>query len=255
MSSWSLPFAPSKIKPTVNITAPRLNNTRVKVSWSEPGITEYQEMVAPHLARIQQLWHEAPSKSSLSLLIKSTDHLLTKAASETNKTIDLGSKPAPRSSKTPRPIKLSQNALIRQYNHIKHQEKRGTSPQVIADLKIKYKDSKIQHRRLVRYHSAQDSIKRDTHLHSVLSKNPSSLFRSLKLGKSCDAGNIQELTVRDRTYLGKNVPDGFFDSVAHLKSLDRESRYKLIVLTQGYPATEGEGVHPQPKQILLLLKY
>ena len=59
-----------------------------------------------------------------------------------------------------------------------------------------------------------------------MSKNPSSLFRTLKLGKSCDAGNIQELTVRDRTYLGKNVPDGFFDSVAHLKSLDREALAK-----------------------------
>ena len=34
-----------------------------------------------------------------------------------------------------------------------------------------------------------------------------------------------------------------------------KSRVQRGFLTQGYPATEGEGVHPQPKQILLLLKY
>ena len=220
MSSWILPSAPIDIYSTNNIKASRIDNTRVKVTWSESGIKEYQLLVRSHLLRLQSLWLESPTKSCLSLFIQSTNHILTSTAAKTNKTKSLASYSPPRSQTTPNQVKKSQKSLLQQHRNLNSITFKSSSQCIQTELKCKYYQAKSQHQRLVRMNNAQDYIKRDEKNHTVLSSNPSDLYKSIRNTKSCRAGEIQRLTVRDRTYLGENVADGFYDSLSNLKSID-----------------------------------
>ena len=221
ISAWSPPSAPDPTSTSSNITAPRVNNTRVKISWSEEGIIEYEKLVASQLLRLQNLWLGTPSRSSISLLFQSTNNILTTAAASTNKEVRLNSAISPRSSSTPKPIRMSQKALLSQYKRLKRAEANLEDLEVISNLKNKYHYSKRAHRRLERMSKAQESVSRDEKLHSILSENPSLLYSSLRTSKKCSTGKIQKLLVKDRTYLGETVPDGFYDSISELKSLDQ----------------------------------
>ena len=62
---------------------------------------------------------------------------------------------------------------------------------------------------------------RDERLHSVLSDNPSALFSQIRAAKSSSSSaKLHTLTVDEKTYVEDSVPDGFFDSLASLKSPD-----------------------------------
>ena len=93
----------------------------------------------------------------------------------------------------------------------------------LLDLKTKYNASKTKHKRLLRYQNVQESIERDKMLDSIRSGNPSALYKSIKRNKNGKTNEIQKLTVRDRLYLGDDVPDGFYDSLSHLKTIDRST--------------------------------
>ena len=45
----------------------------------------------------------------------------------------------------------------------------------------------------------------------------------MKISKRSKAGRISKLKVGDKTYLGENVKDGFFDSISSLKTRDTEA--------------------------------
>ena len=72
-----------------NIVAPTIPNSRVKVIWSDDGIEEYQALVIPQLARIQEQWLSSPSRTTVSLLLESTNNVLISCAAVTNRTIRL----------------------------------------------------------------------------------------------------------------------------------------------------------------------
>jgi hypothetical protein len=61
--------------------------------------------------------------------------------------------------------------------------------------------------------------KRDTLLHSVLSSDPSKLYKVV----SSSQPTLHNLQVGDRTYIGQAVPDGFFDALSALKVPDPNS--------------------------------
>ena len=77
-----------------NIVAPTIENNRVKVIWSDDGKRQYQDLVAPHLSRLQELWLSSSSRTSISLLLESTNNLLIYCAAKSNRTVALNSKPA-----------------------------------------------------------------------------------------------------------------------------------------------------------------
>ena len=199
VSEWNLP--PVSIKPinTTNIKAPRLSNERAKVLWSEAGILEYKNLVAPQLTRIQNLWLDtpSPSRSSLKLLLQSTNNILTTTASITNKTIDLGKSFSPRSKPIPKLLRISQKSLLQKHRELKHAEKTSATTDKILQLKLEHKQLKSQVRKLERQTNAIEGINRDELLFSICSDNPSLLYKSVRNSKNGGSGKINKLKVGD----------------------------------------------------------
>lgn len=101
---------------TDHIVAPRICNYRKKVIWDDTGSDNYCNIVTPALYNLQSTSRDSLSKPALSLLIKSTNEILSRAAMMTNKTIDLG-KPVNKSpAKTPKLIRQSSRLLRTQYS-------------------------------------------------------------------------------------------------------------------------------------------
>ena len=91
VSSWTVPDV-TLLKPSDdNVTAQKVENNRIRVVWTDTGIENYQHLVVPELERIQQQWLSSSklSKTSLSLLLESTNNILSTAATMTKKALKL----------------------------------------------------------------------------------------------------------------------------------------------------------------------
>ena len=80
-----------------------------------------------------------------------------------------------------------------------------------------YKNAQYLHRKLVRSFKAKTSSLRD----SMLLNNPAKTYSMIRNSRRTKATNINKLHVGERTYVGNDVPDGFFDSVSKLKTSDK----------------------------------
>lgn len=219
-SSWSLPHVEEEDWSENNVVAPKIKNTRLKIIWSDDGVQEYQKLVEPHLSRLQELWLSPPSRNSIKLLLESTNSVLISSAALTNKTIPLnGTSSKKNSSKTPRHIKLSQNKLKKLYKNLQR-EAALNSPH-LASLKEEYNKARSMHRKLERVHKAGCSAQRDEKLFSIISTDPSPVYRGIKSTKRSTAGKLHKLKVGSKTYVGDKVQDGFYDSISHLKFRDQ----------------------------------
>ena len=199
-----------------NVTAPRLVNTRNKIMWSDSGSSKYREIVTRNLQHIQELWLNTPTTVSIQIALQATNSIMDRAECLTNKSIQLDKPYIPRSAAVPREIKLSQRVLLKKYRHLRY----FVGPPEHRDLlRNEYSKAKKEHRKLERKYSAMNSSKRDHFLFSALSSDPRALFKSIKSSKSCST-KVHTLHVGDKTYLGGNVQDGFYDSISRLKSLD-----------------------------------
>ena len=94
VSTFKLQKLAQKVTNDENIEAPRVENLRMKVFWSDQGIEAYQAMITPELERIQTLWSSScsSSKTSFSMLCESTNKILSTCAEATNKTVKLSQK-------------------------------------------------------------------------------------------------------------------------------------------------------------------
>ena len=140
LSTWTLPDEETEEEDSPeNVTAPSVPNLRQKVLWTDAGIEAFQETVLPHLTRLQETLLPNPSKSSLSLLLESTTNILISCASLTNKTISLSSPHDPKSSQTPRLVKLSAAKLLKKCKTLRNlSSQHNTSSDTIRSLKIDY---------------------------------------------------------------------------------------------------------------------
>ena len=79
VSEFHLPLIEAHDAPSDNLKAPKVDNNRYKVLWSDEGVENYQQIVGPELERVQHLWFSSPnpSKTLLSLLCESTNRILT----------------------------------------------------------------------------------------------------------------------------------------------------------------------------------
>ena len=100
-----------KITDNENIEAPRINNDRHKISWSETGSLEYQSLVSPALSSLRENWLDPSSSSSISILISTTNKILSNAAQATNKTIFLNKDTKAKSTHVPAEIKQASEVL------------------------------------------------------------------------------------------------------------------------------------------------
>ena len=201
-----------------NTTAPRLQNSRSKIIWTEAGAAMYRDMVSGSLQHIQDFWLSSSTTATLHVALQATNSIMSRAACMTNKSILLNKPFVPRSAAVPKEIKISQKALLKMHRHLRsfngsHSEK--------DQLRSIYNKNKKEHRKLERKHAAMDSFNRDSKLFSILSSNPAPLYKSIKSSKSSQT-KVHTLHVGSETYVDKNVPDGFYDSISSLKSWDKE---------------------------------
>ena len=123
VSTWSLPRQePVLDDSSTNIVAPTVRNSHAKVIWTDEGIEEFQKFVSPHLSRIQQLWLNNPTGTSISLLLQSSSNVLTSFANSINKSIPLDGSRKLRGSSIPKAIRLSQNALKKLNKQVREAE-------------------------------------------------------------------------------------------------------------------------------------
>ena len=214
ISTWTLFDEALEDNKAMNITAPKVDNTRHKVLWSDSGVAAFQELVFPHLERLQTLWLSSPTKTSVSLLLESTTRVLTTCASVTNKTVSLARSPSVKSRYTPRAVRHSARKLLKKSKMVKMLSIEPVDLALLEAAKNDFKTSRIEHRRLVRHYKAKDSFTRDSNLMS----SPKETYSRIRASKRSKAGKINKLKVGNKVYDGEHVPDGFFDSISKLKS-------------------------------------
>ena len=218
ISNWILPNVTPPQPSKDNVIAPKIENTRMKVLWDDSGIEKYQDLVAPHLSRLQGLWLKSPSKTSVSLLLESTNNILTKCALHSNKTANISASTKSSSSRIPLHIRVSKNNLLRMNKSLKLliAQSSPINSEKITALKTEYNKTRNLHRKLTREDKAKKSVGRD----KLLFSDPAAVQRSIKSSRRNKAGKIQKLTVGNNTYVGDSVQDGFFHSISKLKSRD-----------------------------------
>ena len=144
------------------------------------------------------------------------------AAAASNKVTPLRKLPE-KSARTPQIIKKAQKRLRKAHKFLKNSINANLSPSSISTAKCKLSSAKKAYKGSVRSSRLQASIHRDSRLHEILSTNPSKVYNFIRSNRKTRTSNIQRLTVGDKTYHGKGVADGFYESMTALKSCDPES--------------------------------
>ena len=190
----------------------------MKIIWTDEGIENYQAAVADNLTRLRSTWCDPSSPALMSILLSSTYSLLSMAATSTNKAIPLGVTRSPKSRPHPE-IAAARNILMGKHKTLLMlSSSPDTDPHALLSAKQEHSSARSVFRKAVRAEQRDDSIRRDQNLFSVRSPDPRSLFRAIKGHKSPSSNKIHELQVKNKTYRGESVPDGFYDSLQSLKS-------------------------------------
>ena len=220
VSTCSLPaYQQPEIDMSKNITAPKIDNNRQKVTWLENGILKYKELIEPLLPDIQSRWNDPLTPSSFSVLIQTTNYLMNEVAATTNKVTALTSTSKSQSEGVPHIVRKYQNMLAKANSKVK-QTDRGTTGYQDACLQLK--TIRKVYRRLIRLTRMHRSILRDSQLSNYCSDS-SQFHSSARRNKNNNVVSINELKVNDKVYKDKNVCDGFYDSISTLKTLDPSS--------------------------------
>ena len=219
ISSFSLPICNEKFcELKQQVKAPRIENNRVKIYWTDEGIENYQAAVGDNLARLRVTWCEPSSPALMSILLSSTYSLLSSAAISTNKSVPLGITRSPKSRPHPE-IEAAKRILLEKHKILfKLKSNPQLDPDALHLAKQAHSEARSAYRKTVRAQQRDDGIARDEKLFSVRSPDPAALFRAIKGNKSQSSSKIHELKVQNTTYRGESVPDGFFDSLLRLKS-------------------------------------
>ena len=72
----------------------------------------------------------------------------------------------------------------------------------------------------IRAENRSAGLKRDASLNSIMGRNPTPLFKSVKSSKAASTSKISSIRVGSDTYRESAVPDGFFNSMSRLKCPD-----------------------------------
>ena len=220
LSSCSLPGMPVPSPDEDLVQAPRIPNERLKIVWDDEGIEEYESLVGNSLTSLRDQWGDPTSRSAISVLLASTYSCLSFAASSTNQSIELGTK------KTPKPF-VCQNVrqaeievfmARKNLNCLNNTSTSSTQSVELAKKQLVFAKASCQ--RAVRAETSLQRLQKGEKLFEVLSSNPTAAFRSIKSSSRTSSQPIQNLKVKQKLYTGKNVPDGFFDSLSSLKAPD-----------------------------------
>ena len=131
VSTFSLPICNKIEDENQKISAPRVDNDRLKILLSEEGIENYESVVSDHFSRLRSTWCDPSSPALMSILLSSTYSLLSSAASSTNKAISLGSARSPKPRCHPH-IVAAQKDLLSKHENLKR-IKSSPAPDLLQD--------------------------------------------------------------------------------------------------------------------------
>ena len=213
LTSFILPST-EPVPPAENlIEAPRVNLSRVRIDWSEEGITNYQDELSNQLYKARINWLHPSSKSSTSMLINLTNEILQRAASSTNSAIPLNTTFKPNSFKLPAVVRKSENKLNNAHKRLK---KAKQNKENITEKLRFMKESRNEYRKTVRNFNHLHYYKESESLYAILTSNPAVTYRSIRSSKRSSASQIPFLTVGSKKYVGGQVIDGMFESLSNL---------------------------------------
>ena len=160
-------------------------------------------------------WLDSTSRTSMSLLLQSTNAILDNIARSTNRFCDLSSSSEERSKRKPPYLVLSERRVLSSFHAIK---KTPVLSSKYMELTSKHVKLKRRHAQLIRYARIQEGFTRDRVLDNLCSDNPSFTFKSVKAMQNSRIKKVPKLQVGDKTYYGEWVPDGMFESIKSLKT-------------------------------------
>ena len=206
ISSVKLPVFEKEQEQENLVTAPKLDISRQKVQWSEQGIKMYRELVTSFLTDIRLKWLDPLSRTSLSVLLASTNDILNRCAVATNKSVSLNLKYQRKSEKKPISIRQSEAHLRKVF--MEHKAK-PTDFSCHNQVKL----ARRTHRALIRKLKIRGDQNNDENLLSLLTSNPSSAYKALKAAKNRSAVQVPYIKVGNKKYPGERVIDGFYESL------------------------------------------
>ena len=165
-------------------------------------------MLIPRITNILSSWDSSDTilEASFSVLLQVVNSLLTSAARQTNKVIDLSQPHKDKTMIVPSFIKDSQKSKKRSHQHYKAVlSNSASSPEEILAARNSFLSERANFRKLSRQYLAAKSVERDSKLYDVLSST--STVKSIKRVKSSANSKISELNVDGCMYYGDNVGD------------------------------------------------
>ena len=215
---------PSRVVPATNApqatTAPRVPNTRVRVRWDEEGMENYQSLLSTTLPFLQDTLTSPSSSALASILIDSTNTALRRAAECSFRTVKLSSKPKALANHNSEVAAAQRAALLEHRGLRALLSSPLSSPAALTAARASSSAASAALRAAVRRSYQEAASKRDTLLHSVLSSDPTRLFKAVRSSQRSGDPALHQLQVGDRTYTGEAVPDGFYDALTALKVPD-----------------------------------
>ena len=187
-----------------------------------------------HLHNLRIRWLKPDSMTCMSILLAATNYILSSAAKQTNKFIDLGRKYKSKPKLNEELVNLRNN-VIKLLKQRKFWVPNSEFPslQIIEDQLCIARS--LYNKKIQEVRQSEDSL-RDSQL-SSFHKNPSTVFKDIKKNKRSSTNPISKLHVGDSTF--DCVQDGFHRSLSLLKDPDMSS----IELTPSFIETKRDYDH------------
>ena len=216
VSSISLPSC-NEIIDYSSYKAPIGENSRVKILWSEEGIASYQDLVSEYLHDLSTRGSKPDSLSCMSILLETTNTILSCAAKQTNNCIDLSSKCKPKPKLNHELVNLRNNVvkLLHQWKQLGPMDTSLEDQLCIARFLYKNKICEVK--------QSEESM-HDGQL-SSFHRNPARVFGNIRKNNRSATNPISKLCVGKST--SNCVQEGFHKSLALLKDPDMSHIEKI----------------------------
>ena len=175
--------------------APKVDNSRTKTVWTDTGATNHEQIIGDNLSRLRSTWLDPSSPAQMSVLLSSTYAVLSTAAKLTNKTINLTVPFIPKPRRHPE-IAALKSQLMKAHKLVKSLTHNSVSdPTLLLSARNDLTAARATYQKRVRKQQKEDDIARYEKHDSILTSNPSALFRSIKGFKSGNNAKINTLNV------------------------------------------------------------
>ena len=217
LSKFTIPNAAVTPIRALHDTAPRVDHTRTRISWSEVGQEKYCELITPYLQYAGERWLDPSSQEYMSVLLTITNEILTECATATNKYKMISSKKIVKSKRVPKSIKLAKKKMQKAHKVYKFcvsTMEKEKAWEVFAFSRKKY-------RQTVRLHRVEEALQRYHQLDKIFTK-PATAHAYIRSCRSTKQRKIEKLVVGDEEFTGAAVCDGFYKSMTAIKQCNLE---------------------------------